>query len=58
MQEVERPYSIRSTDEHLERIMTLRRAGWNTHYLDYLNCFQDGWIDNDAPAVEALKENL
>ncbi len=46
------------TDEHLERIMTLRRAGWDTHHLDYWNWFQDGWIEKDAPAVEALKEKL
>ena len=46
------------TDEHLERIMTLRRAGWDTYHLDYWNWFQDGWIEKDSPAVEGLKEKL
>ena len=43
-------------DEHEERIMTLRRAGWKTHHLDYWNWFEDGWIDDDSGAVNNLKE--
>ena len=46
------------TDEHEERIMTLRRAGWKTHHLDYWNWFEDGWIDDDSSAVNKLKKKL
>ena len=38
--------------------MTLRRAGWKTHHLDYWNWFEDGWIDNDSSAVNKLKKKL
>ena len=46
------------TDRHVERIMTLRRAGWNTHHLDYWNWFEDGWIDSESSAVQKLKKYL
>ena len=46
------------TDRHQERIMTLRRAGWKTHHLDYWNWFEDGWIDSESSAVQKLKKYL
>ena len=36
--------------------MTLRRAGWKTHHLDYWNWFEDGWIEDDAAAANDLRE--
>ena len=45
-------------DRHIERIMILRRAGGNTHHLDYWNWFEDGWIDSESSAVQKLKKYL
>jgi hypothetical protein len=44
------------TDEHLERANALKRADWTIKYLPYWNWFQDGWIERDAAAANALRQ--
>ena len=46
---------ISYTDDHLERANSLKRGGWIIKYLPYWDWYDDGWLPDDHPPVEELK---
>ena len=43
------------TDDHLERANSLKRGGWIIKYLPYWDWYDDGWLPDDHPPVEELR---
>ena len=43
------------TDDHLERANSLKRGGWDIKYLPYWDFYEDGWLPDDHPPVEELR---
>ncbi len=43
------------TDDHLERANSLKRGGWIIKYLPYWDFYDNGWLPDDHPPVEELR---
>ncbi len=43
------------TDDHMERDNCLKRAGWIVKHLPYWDFYENGWLPDDHPPVEELR---